>query len=97
MEQLSAPRPSPPLPLGPSSQKDLLLRGLPVITQLKTAIWVLINLYESAHNLTAPRKELHASVTKGGRRGIRKGADTLISRAAPSLCRGHKGICGYFQ
>lgn len=53
--------------------------GLPVIAQLKPAIWVLINLYESAHNLTAPRNELHAPATKGSRRGIRKGADMLIS------------------
>lgn len=67
------------LPLGPPSEEIYCCEGLPVITGLKTAIWVLINLYESAHNLTAPRNKLHASATKGSGRGIRKGADMLIS------------------
>lgn len=46
------------LPLGPSSYKIYCSEGIPVITQLKVAIWVLINLYESALSLCAPRKKL---------------------------------------
>lgn len=43
------------LPLGPSSWQIYGCEGLAVITQLELAIWGSINLYESAHNLSAPR------------------------------------------